>query len=492
MRTFNRREVLRAAVLGAGGLVSCDRVVTGMNREVFGEGVPERLVLPEGEGVDAAFHLLSRAGFGPWPRDVERVKKMGCEAWLEEQLVPEGIDDTACDWRAERFESVYFSAGEAYEFRKPVLRDELTRHALLRAIYSKRQLFEVMVEFWTDHLNIDLEKGDCVYLKPSDDREVIRKHALGNFYELIRASATSPAMLVYLDGKSNQVRRGTEDKPNENYARELLELHTLGVHGGYTQADVLEAARCLSGWTFDRNRFWAMDAGEAFFKADWHDEGTKRVLGVVIPKGGGERDLDRLVEIVCGHASTARFVAMKLCKRFVSVEPPEGLVEAVAGAFTRTRGDIKAMLRVVFGSEAFAASGGQLLKRPFKFMVSAMRALAADTQAEKAVLEPLQRMGQGLFQYPTPDGYPDEELPWMGTLMWRWNFGLAMAAGKQGGVRVELGRLRRAMGGEAGARGWFRYLAGRVPTEAELAAVTGESDAQTVGLVLASPAFQRC
>jgi len=512
MRTFNRREVLRAAVLGAGGLVSCDRAL-------LGEWVPERLVLAD--GVEDGFHLLSRAGFGPWPGDMERVKKIGREAWLEEQLHPERINDTACDLRAERFESVYFSAGEAYEFRKPVLRDEITRHTLLRAIYSRRQLFEVMVEFWTDHLNIDLEKGDCIYLKPSDDREVIRKHALGNFYELIRASATSPAMLVYLDGKSNQVRRGSEDKPNENYARELLELHTLGVHGGYTQADVLEAARCLSGWTFDRNRFWAMNAGESFFRADWHDEGTKRVLGVVIPgRGGavregdrilanaptgravggaaggegydGRGDLDRLVEIVCGHASTARFIATKLCKRFVSVEPPLELVEAVAGAFTRTRGDIKAMLRVVFGSEAFAASRGQLLKRPLKFMVSAMRALAADTQAEKAVLEPLQRMGQGLFQYPTPDGYPDEELPWMGTLMWRWNFGLALAAGKQGGVQVDLGALRRAMGKGAGAREWFRYLVGRVPSAEELAAVTGENEEQSVGLVLASPAFQRC
>jgi uncharacterized protein (DUF1800 family) len=494
MRTFNRREVLRAAVLGAGGLVSCDRAL-------LGEGVPERLVLADGVEVEEGFHLLSRAGFGPWPGDMERVKKIGREAWLEEQLHPERINDTACDLRAERFESVYFSAGEAYEFRKPVLRDEITRHTLLRAIYSRRQLFEVMVEFWTDHLNIDLEKGDCIYLKPSDDREVIRKHALGNFYELIRASATSPAMLVYLDGKSNQVRRGSEDKPNENYARELLELHTLGVHGGYTQADVLEAARCLSGWTFDRNRFWAMNVGESFFRADWHDEGTKRVLGVVIPGrsgavGGrgydGRGDLDRLVEIVCGHASTARFIATKLCKRFVSVEPPLELVEAVAGAFTRTRGDIKAMLRVVFGSEAFAASRGQLLKRPLKFMVSAMRALAADTQAEKAVLEPLQRMGQGLFQYPTPDGYPDEELPWMGTLMWRWNFGLALAAGKQGGVQVDLGALRRAMGKGAGAREWFRYLVGRVPSAEELAAVTGENEEQSVGLVLASPAFQRC
>jgi uncharacterized protein (DUF1800 family) len=485
MRTFNRREVLRAAVMGAGGLVSCDRAL-------LGEWVPERLVLADGVEVEEGFHLLSRAGFGPWPGDVERVKKMGSEAWLEEQLEPEGIDDTACDWRAERFESVYFSAGEAYEFRKPVLRDEITRHTLLRAIYSRRQLFEVMVEFWTDHLNIDLEKGDCIYLKPSDDRDVIRKHALGNFQDLIRASATSPAMLVYLDGKSNKVRRGTDDKPNENYARELLELHTLGVDGGYTQADVLEAARCLSGWTFDRNRFWAMNAGESFFKADWHDEGTKRVLGVVVPAGGGKKDVDRLVEIVCGHPSTARFIATKLCKRFVSVEPPVELVEAVAGAFTRTRGDIKAMLRVVFGSEAFAASRGQLLKRPLKFMVSALRALAADTQADKALLEPLQRMGHGLFQYPTPDGYPDEELPWMGTLMWRWNFALALAAGKQGGVRVDLRPLRKALGQEAGAEVWFRYLVGRKPSAEELAAMTGENEEQSVGLVLASPAFQRC
>lgn len=503
MRGVSRREVLRAAVLGAGGLVSCDREVPG------------KLVLPIGTEVDEVFLLLSRAGFGPWPGEVERARKMGREAWLEEQLHPERIDDSGCDFRAERFESLYFSAGNAYEFRKPVLRDEITRHTLLRAVYSKRQLFEVMVEFWTDHLNIDLEKGDCIYLKPSDDREVIRRHALGNFQDLIRASVTSPAMLVYLDGKSNQVRRGTDDKPNENYARELLELHTLGVDGGYTQADVLEAARCLSGWTFDRNRFLAMNAGESFFKADWHDEGTKIVLGEVIPGKGavaggrilgnaptegnaggrgydGRGDVDRLVEIVCGHPSTARFIATKLCKRFVCVEPPEVLVEAVAGAFTRTRGDIKAMLRVLFGSEAFAASRGQLLKRPLKFMVSAMRALAADTQAEKALLEPLQRMGHGLFQYPTPDGYPDEELPWMGTLMWRWNFGLALAAGKQGGARVDLRTLRKALGKEVGAEAWFRYLIGRSPTMEEAAMVAGETDEQIVGLILASPAFQRC
>ncbi len=516
---MNRRRLLRTTALSAGGaLASCDRVVTRIHRGLLGEGTPETLDLADGVEVDAEFHLLSRAALGLWPGDVQRLKKMGREAWLEQQLHPERIHDTDCDLRAERFESLYFSAGEAYEFRKPVLRDELTRHALLRAIYSRRQLFEVMVEFWTDHLNIDLEKGDCIYLKPSDDRDVIRQHALGNFYELIRASATSPAMLVYLDGKSNKVRRGTDDKPNENYARELMELHTLGVHGGYTQADVLEAARCLSGWTFDRNRFWAMNAGESFFKPDWHDEGEKRVLGVVIPgkgtaerEGGrilgnaptggpvgrgydGRRDVDRLVEIVCGHPSTARFIATKLCRRFVSAEPAESVVGEVAAEFTRTRGDIKAMLRVLFASEAFAESRGKLLKRPFKFMVSALRALAAETQADKPLLEPLQRMGHGLFQYPTPDGYPDEELPWMGSLMWRWNFGLALAAGHQAGARVDLRSLRKGLGKEAGAQAWFRYLVGRVPTEAEAqaVAVAGETDEAIVGMILASPAFQRC
>lgn len=486
---LTRRHFLSTATLG---LASCDRVVTQINREYLGEGVPAMLALPSGTEIDPDFHLLSRAAFGPWPGDVERLKKMGREAWLEEQLHPDQIDDTACDLRAERFESLYFSAGDAYEFRKPVLRDEITRHTLLRAIYSRRQLFEVMVEFWTDHLNIDLEKGDCIYLKPSDDRDVIRKHALGNFYDLIRASATSPAMLVYLDGKSNKVRRKTDDKPNENYARELMELHTMGVHGGYTQDDVREAARCLSGWTFDRNRFLAMNQSESFFKPDWHDDGAKQVLGSTIRAGGGEKDLDRLVEIVCSHPSTAQYMASKLCKRFVSMEPAASVVAKVAAEFTRTRGDIKCVLRVLFGSAEFAASRGQLLKRPLKFIVSAMRLLAADTQADKAVLEPLQRMGHGLFQYPTPDGYPDEELPWMGTLMWRWNFGMALAAGKQNGVRVELWRLAKSLRAEKNAAAWFAYLIGRSPKPEEQAALEAADDAQLVGLILAGPAFQRC
>lgn len=484
----SRRHFLAASALG---LSSCDRLVPLVNREFFDEGIPSKLPPPPaGAEIDPDFHLLSRAAFGPWPGDVWRVKKMGREAWLEEQLHPERIRDTACDLRAERFESLYFAAGDAYEWRRPVLRDEITRHTLLRAVYSRRQLFEVMVEFWTDHLNIDLEKGDCIHLKPSDDRDVIRRHALGSFHDLVRASALSPAMLVYLDGRSNKVRRDSDDKPNENYARELMELHTMGVHGGYTQQDVLEAARCLSGWTFDRSRFWALNQGESFFRPDWHDDGEKRVLGQIIPAGGGARDLDRLVDIVCGHPSTAKHIATKLCKRFISMEPPAGAVDSVAAEFTRTRGDIRCMLRVLFGTPEFAESRGRLLKRPFKFMVSALRALAADAHADKALLEPLQRMGHGLFQYPTPDGYPDEELPWMGTLMWRWNFAIALAAGKQNGVRINLHDLRRQL--HFTPSGWFPHLVGRAPTEAEEKSLKPQDEAGLVGLILASPAFQRC
>lgn len=509
----NRRAFLKTTLGGGGALLlgSCERITTQVNR-ALGEGVPPQLLVPEGAEIDPDFHLLSRAAFGPWPGDLARIKQIGRSKWLEEQLAPEKISDTLCDLRAERFESIYFSAGDAYEFRKPVLRDELMRHTFLRAVYSQRQLFEVMVEFWSDHLNIDLNKGDCIYLKPSDDRDVIRTHALGNFRDLIRASATSPAMLVYLDGKSNKVRKGTEDKPNENYARELLELHTLGVDGGYTQDDVREAARCLSGWTFDRNRFFAMNQSEGFFRNDWHDNGAKHVLGKTIAAGGGEKDLDALIDIACRHPNTARFIATKLCHRFVSYEPPASLVDNLASVFALSDGDIKTTLRALFGSDEFMASRGALLKRPFRFVVSALRAVGAVTYAAAGAIEPLNRMGQGLFQYPTPDGYPDEEAPWLGTLMWRWNYALALAANETPDVQVNLQPIVHALGGkQITLEKGFAYFVGRSPTAEEAGALKqtievvrqdpsakpkpamrASAESLLCGIILASPAFQRC
>ncbi len=527
-----RRKVLQTSALGAGAvaLSACDRTISELT-QALGQGVPGKLIPPAGTSIDADFHLLSRAAYGSWPGDLEQLKSKGRAAWIEEQLHPERIDDTLCDLRARRFESLQFSPGDAYEFKKPELRDELTRHSLLRAIYSKRQLFEVMVEFWTDHLNIDLEKGDCAYFKPSDDREVIRKHALGRFHDLIRASATSPAMLVYLDGRTNRV---TKDKPvpNENYARELMELHTLGVKGGYTQADVREAARCLSGWTVNLlkgdkavrrprtqkvwDRLQGAPRGSSYFDEDFHDDGAKTVLGKTIPEGGGAKDLDDLVNIVCDHPSTARFIARKLCVRFVSYSPADALVDRVAAEFTRTGGDIKAMLRLILNSEDFLAARGVLLKRPFRFMVGAVRALAGDTHVHASPLshrtgdlvENLNRMGHGLFQYPTPDGYPDEEAPWMGTLMWRWNFALAIAGNKLGSVKAPIDDLEAALGTkgsrEQAITRWWSYLTGRAPNEQEIKTL-GEvaqahaeknqapiAKAEVLGVILASPAFQRC
>jgi uncharacterized protein (DUF1800 family) len=264
---------------------------------------------------------------------------------------------------------------------------------------------------------------------------------------------------------------------------------------------VLEAARCLTGWTFNRNRFPALNAGDSYFRRDWHDDGEKVVLGEVIPAGGGKRDLELLVDILCRHPSTARHVAWKLCRRFVSAEPPESLVDRCAAEFRAGDGDIRRVLRALFASAEFAQASGSLLKRPFHFIVSALRALDAETSAQGGLLEELQRMGQPLFRHPTPDGYPVDELPWTGTLVWRWNFALSLAAGKQAGARANLGRLAEALGLRAGAGAdkilerWSGLLLGRAPTAAEREALEPEATAggqeRLVALLLASPAFQR-
>src|SRR5215813_2075657 len=493
-----RRALLKLLGLTGATLpfIGCERLISNVTKEL-GQSIPEHLILADGPEIDPAFHLLSRAAYGPWPGDLEHMRSIGSERWIEEQLIPESIDDTACDLRARRFETIWHEPGTCYEYKKPVLREEITRHTLLRALYSKRQLFEVMVGFWTDHLNINLEKGDCIYLKSSDDRLVIRAHALGKFRDLIRASATSPAMLVYLDGKENQ-KKGPKDVPNENYARELLELHTLGVDGGYTQADVYEAARALTGWRLRTG--WRK--GTVYFDPELHDDGEKRVLGQVIPAGGGAADLDRLVDIACSHPATARHLATKLVRRFVSEDPPASLVTRVAAVFNNSNGDIKSLLRTILTADEFKNSRGLKFKRPFHFIASSLRALGADTHAHQQLIEYLQRMGQGPFQHPTPDGYPDRTAPWLGTLLWRWNFAFAVASNRVPAVNVSLDQLTHAIGpgSEFNAGKLISYFIGRAGSATELKALddyvrTQSSDnqsAELAALVLASPAFQRC
>jgi uncharacterized protein (DUF1800 family) len=488
-RTPTRRDILATAAIAGSmsALGGCEKIISRVTQKL-GESVPDAVAVPSGVEIDPIHHLLSRATYGPWPGDLEHVRSIGESAWIDQQLEPQSIDDSACMLRARRFEELEQAAGECFEYDKPVLREEMARATLLRAVYSKRQLFEVMVSFWTDHLNVNIEKGDCIYLKPYDDRTVIRQHALGSFRELIRASATSAAMLVYLDGKENKVAKAG-DIPNENYGRELLELHTLGVHGGYTQKDVYEAARCLTGWRV-RSKF---RRGTVYFDPSLHDQGEKFVLGQALPAQGNEQDIERLLDIVCRHPSTARHIATKLVRRFVSEDEPPQLVEKVAEVFTTTRGDIKSLLRTVLASDEFKQSRGAKFKTPFRFVASALRAVGADTHAHQPLIAYLTRMGQGVFQYPTPDGYPDKTSPWLGTLMWRWNLSFALAANKVPSVTVPWDKLLKATGAQASdtADKLFRYFAGHDPTPLQSEALASVTAADLPGVILASPAFQR-
>ncbi len=465
--------------------------------------------------LDEVSHALNRLTFGARPGDYARVAALGVPAFIEEQLAPQRIDDWLCD-RVIRheFESLadpesrlfprqgdssdplqqLFPAmkdrgarvAELYDYKDKVLLEDLTRATVLRAVLSDRQLFEVMVHFWSDHFNIDPSKAECKWLKPADDRDVIRAHALGSFRSLLRASAVSPAMLWYLDGRVNRVTKAG-DKPNENYARELLELHTLGVHGGYTQQDVMEVARCLTGWTArDRKKFFK---GRIEFNARQHDDGPKLVLGQRIPAGLGARDLDRVLEIVVAHPNTARHLAWKLCRRFIGDEPPEAAVTATAAAFAASSGDIPTTLRALFATPEFRAPAarGVKFKRPFHFVVSALRATNAETDASRQLIDYLVRLGHAPFRYATPDGYPEEATHWQSTLLWRWNFSTALAANRIKGTRIEAEALRARVGGDEAL---IATLLGRQATAAERAAY--HASGSGLALLVASPAFQRC
>ncbi len=505
------------AVLATGSGCGPLRDVTADARRWWGKPaappLAENLAPPATVQIDPVSHAINRLTFGARPGDYQRVATMGVPAFIEQQLAPQAIADTMCerlirhefDSLADPESRLFPRQGDAsdplqqlfpamkdrgarvsdlYEYKDKVLLDELTRATLLRAVVSERQLFEVMVQFWTDHFNVDPSKAECKWLKAGDDRDVIRAHALGNFRSLLRASAVSPAMLWYLDGRVNRVTRSGE-KPNENYARELLELHTLGVHGGYTQQDVMEVARCLTGWTVrDRKKFFK---GRVEFNARQHDDGAKRVLGQDVPAGLGARDLDRVLEILMAHPGTARHIAWKLCRRFIADEPPESAVRDTAAAFTATQGDIPGTLRALFATSAFSdpAVRGQKFKRPFHFVVSALRGTNAETDVARPLVDYLVRLGHAPFRYATPDGYPEEASHWQSTLLWRWNFSTALAENRIKGTQIAADELVRRVGGP---EAFMATLLGRQPTAEERAAYH-ESGAG-VALVVASPAFQ--
>jgi uncharacterized protein (DUF1800 family) len=328
---------------------------------------------------------------------------------------------------------------------------ELQRAKLLRAVYSEQQLFEVMVDFWENHFSIFANKDDDRYLLTAFDRETIRPFAMGRFRDLLGATAHSPAMLFYLDNWRSSVPRpypARGDKPpgvdggfNENYARELLELHTLGVDGGYTQKDVQEVARCLSGWTIQKPN----EQGLFLYRPGFHDDGEKVVLGRKILPGGGPADGERVLDILATHPSTARFIATKLARRFISDDPPSSAIDRAAAVFLKTDGSIRETLRAIVTSPEFFSPTVYRAKvrTPLEYVAAAMRALNAETDGDRPVLDAIARMGQPLFGRITPDGYPDRAGIWLssGTMVARFNFASALATNRLKGTKVNVDAL---------------------------------------------------
>lgn len=506
---FSRRHFLQAgsAASLAAVAVGCDKleVPDALRigpRAAAPPGGP--YTTPAGKDIDLVSHALNRLTFGARPWDYQRVRKLGdteqaaFAAFLDQQLVPEKIADPAAENATRRFELLNEPLGELFEYQDKHLLDALVRSTVLRAVFTERQLYEVMVNFWSDHFNIDPSKGDAKWLKVADDRDVIRAHALGKFPAMLRASALSPAMLWYLDGRVNK-KANDADKPNENYARELLELHTLGVHGGYTQKDVMEVARCLTGWAVQETHRSKLNLGSVEFKPFQHDRGEKVVLGHVIPaipkkakpeeiEKLGRAELDTVLGIIGLHPSTAKFIATKLCQRFIADAPPAAAVSAVAEKFIASGGDIPATLRALFATEAFLTTRGNKLKRPFHYIVSALRATHATTDAGRAIQDYLLRMGHAPFHYPTPDGYPEEAAPWLGTLLWRWNFAVALTGNTlDKETKLDADKLRASFANEENL---MAHLLGRAPTADEVTAC--KDSGAPLALLLASPSFQKC
>jgi uncharacterized protein (DUF1800 family) len=412
-----------------------------------------------------AIHVLNRLGYGPKPGDIERVVQMGVQRYVESQLHPESIPyPEALTQRLATLASANAPAGDVvrdFEQLRKDVRDEeegarqrrraelakISREAaearLLRAIDSPRQLEEVMVEFWYNHFNVFAGKGIDRALVASYERDAIRPHAMGSFRELLGATAHHPAMLFYLDNfqstSSDFVPGGAAAGAkararglNENYARELMELHTLGVDGGYTQKDVTELARMLTGWSFDQRRL--VRENETFrFDPKRHDNGVKTWLGREVAPNG-QREGEMALDVLAMHPATARHVSYQLAQYFVSDAPPSALVDRMARTWAETHGDIRSVLKTLFTSEEFLspAAVGAKFKTPYQFVVSAVRASDTPVANIAPLVGTLAQLGMPLYGCQTPNGYKDTQEAWLNpdALTRRITFATALGAGR--------------------------------------------------------------
>jgi len=413
---------------------------------------------------------------------------------------------------------------------------ELAREQFWRAALSQRQLQEVMVHFWMNHFNIYAAKGVDKYLLTSFEQEAIRPNALGRFDELLAATAQSPAMLFYLDnwlsvapdapsgnfpqrrrpnpfafgpGTASEARRQAPTAQrrglNENYARELMELHTLGVDGGYTQHDVREVARCFTGWTIDRPQ----QGGGFIFRPRWHDYGEKVVLGRKIKAGHGVEDGMEVLSLLAAHPSTAQFISRKLCRHFIADEPPASVVNRAAHTFSKTQGDTRAVLKSILTSPEFSSQAAfrAKVKSPFELAASALRITMGETDGGAPLMGSIQRMGQPLFLYQAPTGFPDRASGWInsGTLLARMNFAMALPANRIRGTQLDLQSLADSGDPQTALEQMVqRTLGGSVCPETraaiqksleELSGLANSQAAQRTtvmaALLLGSPDFQR-
>jgi len=480
----------------------------------------------------AAAHVLNRVAFGPRPGDLARVRALGVDRYIDQQLHPERLADAAVAARLAPLTTIGMSSHEiAEQFEQPMIEarrstalsavpggaggrqgapaaangaappaspriepnrvvTELAEQRLLRAIYSERQLQEVLVDFWFNHFNVDARKGPTRFMLTEYERDAIRPHVLGRFRDLLGDTAKSPAMLFYLDNWMSAAETGTlqplpSARPpnrrglNENYARELMELHTLGVDGGYTQKDVTEVARAFTGWTIDNPR----RGGGFRFQPRLHDAGEKQILGHRIKAGGGIDDGEQVLDILAAHPSTARFIATKLVRRFVSDEPPESLVKRAAARFSSTGGDLREVMRTILTAKEFRSprTYDARVKTPYEFIVSAVRASGADVQDARPLVRALQQLAMPLYQCQPPTGYRDSADAWVntGALVNRMNFAAALASNQLRGIVIADPMVVRTV------------VDPELSESTRATIARADSPAQALALTLAAPEFQR-
>ncbi len=523
--------------------------------------------------LDSARHVLDRLAYGPTPGMVDRVAREGVMRWVDAQLGVDAVDDPNLRATLSHFDILSTPTSELVRRFLDAQRERRQRQAagdtmmgprpgqpppgdaelrrlggqlpqlvLVRAVQSDRQLAEVLADFWFNHFNIFIGKNLDRVLLPEYVEQVIRRHALGRFEDLLIATARSPAMMVYLDNTQSVKPGASPPLPNrgpfaigrlgsraldsmrleaqqrrptglnENYARELLELHTLGVNGGYTQKDVTEVARILTGWSVAlrgpvaaRLARRTVEEGSFIFNAWAHDDGAKTVLGTPFPAGQGEEEGIRLLRMLAAHPSTMHFVSTKLCAKFVNDTPPDGCIDDAVRTWRRSDGNIREVLRAIIRSQDFWAgvNRGVKVKTPLEFVASAVRAIGARPDSSLRLALAVAQLGQPLYQHVAPNGYGEQEEDWVnsGALLNRMNLALALASGRAPGVRGTLDAVIPLSSDHPTLVESVNriVLAGRMSEHTRKVILTEIGDLQdpvlaramAVGLAIGAPEFQR-